>query len=123
MIEEMMQRRVQPRNAVGVGQFLEAVQILLRDLWGGFLIIRIAIVDSTAERPRLARRAEVALLKRTVIRRHGPFIRRRGREQDFGFEIAEEQRVAVLFEAAAATAGDAYWPGGGHVAIDFLIEL
>jgi hypothetical protein len=71
VLEKMMQGSVLPRDNVSAGQFLQATQIRLGDLIAGILIIRIAEVDATAQRARFARRAEIAILKGTEIRRDG----------------------------------------------------
>src|SRR5207248_2477743 len=85
---------------------------------------RVTIIDPAAERPRLAGGTEVVLLERAKLGRHGPLVGRRGGEEDFRFQVAQEQDVAVLLEPAAAAAGDAHRacvPNlAVHVAVEFL---
>lgn len=123
MVEKMMQRCVLPRHSCRVGQCLEPGEILLRDLVAPVLIGRIAIVHATTEWPGLPRGAQVALLKRTKVRRHRRLVRRRLGEQHLGFQVADEQHVAKLLEPATASARDAHRPGGGDLAINLLVEF
>ena len=122
MTEEMVQGSVLPGHIIGDSQFFEATQVFFADRAASILVIRIAIIDATTQWPWLTCRAKIALLKGAKIRRHG-----RGVigwcvvQQNLGFEVAEEQGMAIFLEATAASAGDAYGTGGGHVVIDFLI--
>ena len=117
------ERRVAPLRARLVGEALEAGDVLLAQLRHLFLRMRIAKVDATAQRPRLARRAQVALLPRTERTVHRPGERRRVGEQDVGLQAAEEQRVAVLLEAAAAAARLARRPRGGDLRINLAVQF
>jgi hypothetical protein len=109
---------------VGDGQFFEAAQVFFRDRAASILIIRIAVIDTAAQRPGFAGRAEIAALEGAEIRRHRcGIVGRRGVQQDLGFKAAEEEGMAIFLEATASSAGDAHWAGGGHVAIDFLVQF
>src|SRR5260370_888722 len=118
MLEEVVQRGIMPRNAVRVGQFLQPLDVPFGDGAARFLIVRIAVVHTTTERPRLTGRAKVLLLKGTKVGRDGvSVIVRSGAQQHLRFEIAEEERVAVFLEATAAAAGDARRPGRGDLTV------
>ncbi len=47
----------------------------------------------------------------------------RAGEKNVGFQVADEERVAVLFEAAATAAGDADGAGGLHLLVGLGVEL
>src|SRR5207247_1905149 len=74
-------------------------------------------------RPRLSGRTQVFLLERAEVGRHRLLVRRGGSKEHAGFQVADEQDVAVLLEPATAAAGDADRAGGGDLAIDSLVEF
>ncbi len=91
VVQERVQRGVAPAHAVFVGQFLQPAQVRLGD-GAGLLVVRVAVVDAAAERPRLAGRAQVVLAG-TGRSRPSPrrVVGRRGFEQHVGLEVAQEQ--------------------------------
>lgn len=117
-----MQRRVPPVQPLLVRQLLQLLQILLGDLPASLLVGRVTIVNPATERPVLAGGAEVLLLERAEVGGDRRFIWRRSAQEHVGFKIADEQRMAVLLEPAAAAAGHAHGAGGGDLAIGLGID-
>src|SRR5262249_49611664 len=122
-VEKVVQRCILPGDAVLLGELLEPAQVLLGDLVARFLIRWVAIEDTTAQGSWLPGRTQVVLLERAEVGRDWLFVRRGGGQQDVGFEIAQEEDVAIFLEAAAAAAGHAHGTRGGNGLIDFPIDF
>jgi hypothetical protein len=111
--QERMQRCVPPTDSQLVGQVLELPQVRLADPLTFVLVRRVAEINTAAERPRFAGGAKIVHLIRTHVRGHRPVVRRSACQQHVGFELADEQRVPVLGEPAAAAGNVAARPDGG----------
>src|SRR5215471_15396146 len=98
VVQEIMKRRVAPGYTVFVGQALEPLQVFFGDPLAGFLISGVTKINSAAQGPRLTGGAELLLLERAEVGRHGLLVWRGAREQDFRLQIAQEQYVAILLE-------------------------
>src|SRR4029453_8437716 len=75
LIQKLVQRRIPPGNAVFLGNLLEGLQVLLVVLVAGFLVVRVAVIDTAAERPWVAGSAQLVFLKRAEIRRRRLLVR------------------------------------------------
>src|SRR5262245_16427015 len=123
VVEEVVEGGVVPGESLLLGEFLQALQVLLRDLVPRLLVGRIAVVDATTERARLAGGAEVALLEGAELRGDRLLVCRGGMQQHLSLEAAEIEDVAVLLEAATAPAGNADRSGRGDLAIDLRVQF
>src|SRR5262249_15497175 len=106
-VQKDVERGVAVLHAMISGEVLEAAQVGFANSIAGFLVIRVAVVDPAGERPWLARRAEIFLLKRAEIGRYGTLIRRGAGQKHVRLQVGEKENVAILLEAAAAAAGQA----------------
>jgi hypothetical protein len=118
-VQKPVKRSVFPLDPLTRRQLLEPVQVFLRNSIASLLIRRIAIVDPAGERPGLARRTKVPLLKGAKFFRR--WLAERGGigHEHVRFEIAQEEGVAIFLEPAAAAAGDTNGTGDR----DFLVHV
>jgi hypothetical protein len=123
VVQKMMEWSIVPRDPMFGGQCFELLQVFFRNPLTRFLVRRIAVVDTAPQGPRLAGGAEVVLLERAEVRRHGPLIRRGAGQKNFRLQVADEQDVAILLETAATAAGDADRTGSGDGAIDLGVKV
>src|SRR5262249_24274990 len=87
VIQEEVPGGIPPVGPRLVGERLEPGEVFLAEGVAGFLVRGVAVVDAAAERARLARGAEVALLERAEVRGHGGVEGRGAGEEDLGFEV------------------------------------
>jgi hypothetical protein len=100
-----MQRSIVPWEPEFVRESLDAGKVDFGQFRGFSLVRRIAIVNSTPQRPGLSRRAmALEILPGTscsIIK--GTYWRWRLRQKVDRFDLGEKERVVVLFETAAAS--------------------
>src|SRR5437660_3981977 len=99
-----MQRSVLPVQFKFIGKLLQPADGLLTDSAGGFLIVRVAEIDTASQGARFACHAEILLLEWTEIGRDRLIVTWRDGEKHVCFQIAKEERVPVLLEATTAAA-------------------
>ncbi len=119
-----MQARIIPGKAEGLDQEPDASQKSLGQEFRVSVIIRIAEINTTAQRPSLSSTAAtVFILPRTgstIVKRPA-----RGwcvREEYRGLDFRNVQPVTVLLEPAAAAAEQTNRPERGDLGIEFGIE-
>jgi len=90
-----------------VRKALEPGEVVLGDRFALPCIVRIAVIDAAAERAVLASGAQVVHLERAEagVRRGG--ISGSALQQDIGFQMGQEECVAVVLEPATFPACDA----------------
>src|SRR5262249_9488108 len=82
-VQELVQGRVAPLQAVRLGQALEPAQGLFRERVGRLLVSGVAEVNPAGQRPRLAGSAQVALLKGAKVRGGRPLVGWGAFQKDF----------------------------------------
>jgi hypothetical protein len=122
-VQEVMQWCVLPFEALLVGQCLQLAQVKLCDFSGPLLVGRIAKIYAAAKRPGLAGGAEVVLLKRAKIGGSRSLKLRCVFKQNLGFQVAQEQHMAIFLKPATSAAGDANRTGLGHGSISLAVNL
>jgi hypothetical protein len=122
-IQELVKRRVTPFDSMFVGKLFKPLQGCFGEALGGFLVGRITKEDATTKRPWFSRRAEIVFLKWAEVSGNGRCVSRGLGKKDVGFQVAEKKRVPVLFESAAAAAGQADRSSLSHGAIHLLVDF